>query len=86
MVAGVDHRSHDGLALRDVLHRHRIQVGALVTVNAQLAKLALEMAAGANFRPERTDGLRRFLETLSAYGNVDLRADLQPAVNALTAP
>jgi len=86
MVAGVDHRSHDRLALRDVLHRHRIQIGALVTVNAQLTKLALAMAAAANGSPERTDGLRRFLDTLSAYGNADLRADLQPVVNALPAP
>ena len=84
VVAEVDY-SHGSLALRDVLHRHRIQIGALVTVNPELTQLALEVADAANVTPADTDALRSFLDMLSAYGNADLRADLQLIVSALQA-
>jgi len=84
VVAKVD-SAHRGLALREVLHRHRIQIGALVTVNPGLTQLALEVADAAKVTPAGTDALRRFLETLSVYGNADLRADLQLMVSALEA-
>ena len=85
MVADVDDSTQGSLALRDVLHRHRIQIGALVTVNPELTKLALEVADAADGAAAGTGALRRFLEALSVYGSADLRADLQPVVNALRA-
>ena len=84
VVAKVD-SAHRGLALREVLDRHRIQIGALVTVNPELTQLAVEVADAANVPRAETDTLRRFLEMLSVYGNADLRAELQPVVSALTA-
>ena len=84
VVARVDY-SHRGFSLRDVLRRHRIQIGALVTVNLELTQLALDVANTANATPADTDAPRRFLETVSLYGNSDLRADLQPVVSALQA-
>ena len=77
--------AHRGLALREVLDRNRIQIGALVTVNPELTQLAAEVADAANVPRADTDALRRFLEMLSVYGNADLRAELQPVVSALTA-
>jgi hypothetical protein len=85
MVAAVDD-ARGGLALRDVLHRHRIQIGALVTMNPELTRLALDVADGASVTPADTNPLRRFLEMLSVYGNPDLRADLQLVVGALRVP
>jgi subtilisin family serine protease len=86
MVAGVDDRSHGSLALPHVLHRHRIQIGALVTVNPELTRRALDVANVASVTTAETDGLRGFLEALSVYGNADLRADLRPIVDALKSP
>ena len=85
VVAEVDF-AHRGLALRDAVDRHRIQIGALVTVNPELTRLALEVADAAKATPAGTDALRRLLEKLSVYGNADLRADLQRIVSALQAP
>jgi len=84
VVASVD-AAHHGLELRELLHRHRIQIGALVTVNPQLTQLALKVAEAANGTRADTDALRGFVELLSDYGNADLRADLQPVIGALTA-
>jgi hypothetical protein len=86
IVADADYRSQGSLALRDVLHRHRIQTGALVTVNPELTRLALEAADATKTPAAGAEGLRRLLEALSVHGSADLRADLQPMVNALRAP
>jgi thermitase len=82
VVAAVDD-ARGGLALRDVLQRHRIQIGALVTMNPELTRLALAVADTASVTPADTHPLRSFLEMLSAYGNPDLRADLLLVVAAL---
>lgn len=78
--------SHGGLALRDALQRHRIQIGALVTMNPELTRLALEVADAASATTANMDALRSLLERLSVYGNPDLRADLRVVVGALQGP
>jgi hypothetical protein len=74
-----------GRVAGELLHRHRIQIGALTSVNPTLTSLALELAELADQATAGRDALRRFLDALSAYGSGDLRADLQP-VRALLAP
>jgi hypothetical protein len=73
------------VALYELLYRHRIQIGALVTVNPELTELALDVAGTAGVTSASTEALRKFLEMLADYGNTDLRADLQSMVIALQA-
>ena len=65
------------------LHRHRIQVGALVTVNRNLAERALQLAEAATAGEGGRTALRDFLETLARYASADLKAALNPMIRNL---
>jgi hypothetical protein len=73
-------------SLRRTLHRHRIQVGALVTANPGLARLVIDVARAGRPTPAATRALRGFLRALSALGSADLQADLQPTMRVQQGP